>query len=126
MRVTAERTDVEFGVAFAVTVASAWSTKLVPEEWSDDVLNPLIVELEDVQVLAALRNSGCRTAGMVKTTWKYSTGSRSAARGAVRSGAPAPRRCATRAGSSSAGPKTPRSRSTPAARARPAGRAPAE
>ncbi len=43
LRVAAARADVEFGRPFPVTVVRTWTRDLVPAEWSDAALAPLVV-----------------------------------------------------------------------------------
>ncbi len=50
LRVTAGVEEVGFGVAFPLTVERAWSEDLVPREWNDEVLAPLVVSLVDRDV----------------------------------------------------------------------------
>ncbi len=47
IHVTAEARDVELGKAFSLTVVCVWSKALVPGEWRDQALAPLVVRLEE-------------------------------------------------------------------------------
>lgn len=48
LRITAAVQEVEFGVAFDLTVERAWSRALEPEPWEDDRLAPLVLEPKSV------------------------------------------------------------------------------
>lgn len=61
--VTTEGSEVEFGKAFPLTVVRAWRRDLVPEEWSDEALAPLVLRLVDVHRREA--------AGRIEETRRY-------------------------------------------------------
>lgn len=63
LRVTAGAEQVDFGVAFPLTVVRIWSVDLDPEPWNDQALAPLVVRLVDV----TRREDGEH----IEETWRY-------------------------------------------------------
>lgn len=47
VRITAGADEVELGKAFPLTVVRTWSRELLPDEWSDGQLSPLVVRLKE-------------------------------------------------------------------------------
>jgi hypothetical protein len=49
LQVTPSSIEVEFGKGFPVTVVRSWSRDLVPEEWPEDALAPLVAQLVETK-----------------------------------------------------------------------------
>ncbi len=47
LRIDLNPADIELGKAFPLTVTRVWKKELVPEDWSDEILAPLVVRLEE-------------------------------------------------------------------------------
>ncbi len=48
LRIDVPSTDVELGKAFPLTVTRVWNKDLMPEDWSEEILAPLVVRLEEI------------------------------------------------------------------------------